>query len=193
MPFKTQTSSVRAKKLAAIAREIASCPACKMNKIGVAVPGEGSARAAVVFVGEAPGKEEAKTGRPFIGRSGRLLRALIAEVGLQEEEVFITSPVKYLPTYVTPTLEDIDHGRIHLFKQLAVIKPKIVVLLGSVAAVAVLREKISVSQEHGRVIRREGLIYFLTYHPAAALYNPRLRPELAEDFRRLKRLITTSG
>lgn len=154
------------------------------------MPGEGNANAEIVFVGEAPGKTEAATGRPFVGRSGKLLRSLIKEAGLKDEEVYITSPVKYLPKYVTPTSADIEHGRKHLFAQLMVIDPKIVVLLGNIASQAILHEKFSISQVHGKIIRREGVAYLITYHPAAPLYNPNLRKEIKKDFRKLKKLIT---
>src|SRR6185436_19798058 len=124
------------KALAKIAKEIENCKICKKDKIGKAVPGEGSANADIVFLGEAPGKKEAETGRPFIGRAGKLLRSMLAEVGLKDADVFITSPVKYLPVYVTPKPEDIEHGRTHLFEQLKIIEPKIVVLMGNVASQA---------------------------------------------------------
>jgi DNA polymerase len=173
-----------------IAREIEHCEICKEGKSGMAVPGEGNPDADVVFIGEAPGKQEAQTGRPFIGRSGKILRSLIRSIGLDDEkDVYITSPVKYLPDRGTPTSADIAHGRGHLMKQLAVIQPKFVVLMGRVAAEGVLQKKISVVKEHGQIIEeKDGIKYFLTYHPAAALrFRKNLIP-LEEDFMKLKRL-----
>ncbi len=172
--------------LDAIAAEIAICKICQKNKIGVAVPGEGSPDAQIVFLGEAPGKQEAVSGRPFIGRSGKVLRELISELGLTPEEVFITSPVKYLPEYVTPTPEDIAHGKIHLEKQLAVIEPSVIVLLGRVAALAALGNVGAVLKNHGTVIEQNGRNYFITIHPAAPLYAPKLKPVLVADFEKLK-------
>ena len=99
-----------------ISHDIEHCVICKEGKSGKAVPGEGNPDADVVFLGEAPGKTEALTGRPFVGRSGKLLRGLIADAGLKDKEVFITSPVKYLPDRGTPTTQDIAHGRFHLLK-----------------------------------------------------------------------------
>src|SRR5215208_1095591 len=144
--------------LDAIAKQVEACEECKKDKIGLAVFGEGNPDAEVVFMGEAPGKQEAKVGRPFIGRSGQLLRKTIREVlGLDDEkDVYITSPVKYLPERGTPTKGHIDHARTHLDKELAVINPKIIVLMGAVAAQAVLNEKIPVMTEHGKVIERNG-------------------------------------
>jgi uracil-DNA glycosylase family 4 len=174
-----------------ISKEIEQCAICKEGKIGVAVSGEGNPDADVVFIGEAPGKTEAKTGRPFVGRSGQLLRSLIRDVlGLDDEkDVYITSPVKYLPERGTPTPADIAHGKTHLDKQLAIINPKIIVLMGSVAAQGVLNEKIAVKSEHGKMIERGGKKYFITVHPAAGLRFPPLRETFQEDFQKLREIL----
>lgn len=185
------------KALDKIAKEITKCKICVVGKSGLPVPGEGNPDAEIVFIGEAPGKKEAATGRPFIGRSGQLLRSLIREVGLREEDVFITSPVKYLPNGPdgvpggTPSSSDIAHGRIHLMDQFKIIQPKIVMLLGRVAAEGVLQKKVFVVTEHGQVIEeRNGVKYFLTIHPAAALRFPnKYKPMLLEDFEKLKILV----
>jgi uracil-DNA glycosylase family 4 len=178
----------RESQLLKIAGEIEACEICREGKVGLAVAGEGNPYAEIVLIGEAPGKEEAKIGRPFIGRSGRFLRSLIREVGLEEKEVFITSPVKYLPRRGTPTKTDIAHGRIHLFQQLSVIDPKIIVLLGSVASLAVLDREVAVSQEHGKMIKKGDKTYLITFHPAAAMRFPKIRKEFYEDFKKLKDL-----
>ena len=175
--------------LAQIAKEIERCRICKQGKSGMAVPGEGNPDADIMFIGEAPGRQEAKTGRPFIGRSGQLLRSLIVESGLTEEDVFITSPVKYLPDRGTPTPKDVAHGRTHLAKQLAVIEPKILVLLGAVAALGVLEEKIPIVKRHGEIIEKDGRKYFITFHPAAALRFPKLKTLLLADFQKLRKLL----
>lgn len=187
------------KKLALkkIALEIEKCKICKIGKSGLPVPGEGNPDADIVFIGEAPGKKEALTGRPFIGRSGQLLRSLIREVGLLEEDVFITSPVKYLPNGPdgspggTPKPADIAHGRIHLMKQFDIIQPKIIVLLGNTAVQGVLEMKIPVKSEHGKIIEKGGLRYLVTLHPAAALRFPPLKELIKEDFVKLKRIISS--
>ncbi len=181
--------TTKEKKLAAIAREIEQCRVCKRGKIGKAVPGEGSANARVVFLGEAPGKKEAESGRPFIGRSGQLLRSLIRAVGLTEADVYITSPVKYLPSYGTPTQADIEHGKKHLHEQLAVIEPNIVVLLGSVAGKAVLDTPLPVKTYHGTAVKKDGVRYYVTLHPAAGLRFPPLKKLLEADFKKLKKLL----
>lgn len=180
---------LKEKKLDEIAKQIARCRLCKIEKIGKAVPGEGNADADVVFVGEAPGKQEAATGRPFIGRAGKVLRELIKEAGLKDENVFITSPVKYLPKHVTPTPQEVAHGRTHLNRQLEAINPKVIVLLGRVACLAVLERSCEIAKEHGMVVKQERRTYLLTYHPAAPLYSPKVRTELVKDFKKLKRII----
>jgi DNA polymerase len=174
-----------------IALKIEICKECKIDKIGVSVPGEGDPDADIVFIGEAPGKLEAVEGRPFIGRSGQLLRGLIRDIGLKEEEVYITSPVKYLPSRGTPTSQEIAHGRLHLMEQFEIIKPKVVVLMGRVAAEGVLQKKVAVVKEHGQVIEeREGIKYFLTYHPAAVLRFPwKFKDLMVEDFKIIPQLV----
>lgn len=172
-----------------IAKEIEKCEFCKIGKSGKAVPGEGNPDAKVVFVGEAPGRTEAKTGRPFVGRSGKFLRFLIRELGLKEEDVYITSPVKYLPDRSTPSKSDIAHGRIHLSRQLAIIDPKIIVLLGSVAVQGVLDRKIPISKQHGTVIEEHDKKYFVTFHPSAALRFPPIKKLFVGDFQKLKSVI----
>lgn len=180
----------KTQELTKIAEEIEKCSICKIGKSGKAVPGEGNPNAKVVFIGEAPGKTESITGRPFVGRSGKFLRLLINEAGLKEDEVFITSPVKYLPGRVTPSSSDIEHGKIHLNSQLEVIKPKIIVLLGSVAVQGVLNHKIPTLKNHGQVISQNGRKYLLTLHPAAAIRFPKYKGLIKEDFTKLKTLVS---
>jgi uracil-DNA glycosylase len=172
-----------------IAGEIARCRSCKKGCTGKAVPGEGSADARVMFIGEAPGREEAKTGRPFVGRSGKLLRQTIREMGLAEDGVFITSPVHYLPDRGTPSKEMIRHGREHLFEQLAIIEPDIIVLLGNTACTALLDTKVEVTKQHGTTVRKDGRTYFITFHPAYAIRFVKGKELFLADFARLKKLI----
>lgn len=179
----------KAGRLSAITEEIERCGRCRKWGKGKAVPGEGNPDAEIVFIGEAPGKTEAETGRPFVGRSGRFLRTAIIEIGLDEQEVYITSPVKYLPLSGTPSKENVLHGRIHLMKQLAVVSPKIVVLMGNTACLALLDRKVATVAEHGSVIDHEGWTCFITIHPAFAMRFPEAKKMFLQDFRKLKRLI----
>lgn len=165
--------------------EIRNCKICPIGKSGKVVVGEGSPDADVVFIGEAPGKQEALSGRPFIGRSGKFLRSLIVSSGLTEDEVYITSPVKYLPDRGTPVPADIKHGKVHLDRQLEVIDPKIIVLLGNVAVQGVLGEKIPVKTRHGEILDRNGRKYMVTLHPAAGIRFPPLKEIIIGDFKKL--------
>lgn len=141
-----------------------------------------------MFVGEAPGKQEALSGRPFIGRSGKFLRSQIREIGLSEEDVYITSPVKYLPDRGTPSPSQIAHGKIHFDKQVAIINSQIIVMMGSIAIQGVLGEKILVSKKHGSVIEKNKKSYFISYHPAAAIRFAKLRDTFKNDFSILKKI-----
>ncbi len=177
-------------QLKRIEQEIEKCPVCSKSGKGKLVPGAGSASAELMFVGEAPGKNEIITGQPFVGRAGKVLDELIKSVGLDRNDIFITSAVKYLPkNYVTPQPEDIIHGRTHLFKQIEVIQPKVIVLLGNIASQSILQEKFFIGKDHGKIIEKNNLIYFISYHPAAPLYSPKLREIIFKDFKKLKKYL----
>jgi DNA polymerase len=177
------------KKLEAIAKEIENCEECKKDKMGISVPGEGNPDASIVFIGEAPGKKEAISGKPFIGRSGQLLRKMIRDILKLDDlkDVYITSPVKYLPIHGTPRPSEIAHGRIHLMKQLEIINPQIIVLMGNVAIKGVLKEMIPIKSRHGEMIEKDGRRYFLTLHPAAGLRFPPLKIIIEKDFETLRK------
>jgi uracil-DNA glycosylase family 4 len=173
------------KELLKIAKEIEKCSLCRKWGTGEPVAGEGNPDARIVFIGEAPGKQEAKIGRPFIGRSGKLLRLMISEAGLSEEEVYITSPVKYLPLRGTPSRENIMHAKTHLLRQLSVIRPEIVVLMGSTACLALLNRKVEMMKEHGKIVREGGRTCLLTFHPAYAMRFPEGKKGFVLDFKKL--------
>lgn len=169
-----------------IADEIARCKECEEGKSGLPVPGEGNPRARLMFIGEAPGREEARTGRPFVGRSGRLLTEMLRAIGIEREDVYITSPVKYYPGQRAPSRKEMEHGRTHLEKQIEAIGPKVIVLMGRCAVQALLPDMgIRVSKDHGKSIKRGDQTYFITFHPAAALRFKRLREIMGDDLRKL--------
>ncbi len=178
------------RSLRKIAYEIARCRLCKRGGTGKAVPGEGNPDARVVFIGEAPGKEEARVGRPFVGRSGKFLRQAMQDIGLSGNEVFITSPGHYLPLRGTPSKETIIHGREHLFQQLKIINPEMIVLLGTTACLAMLDRKAEIANEHGTVIKRDGRRFLITFHPAHAMRFPGGKKGFLLDFQKLKRLLS---
>lgn len=175
-----------------IANEIAACKVCRKNKTGAPVPGSGSSSAKVVLVGEAPGRKESQTGRPFVGSAGRILTSMLEKAGMSREEVFITSPVKFLPKHGTPTRNEVMHGMKHTWKQIEIIKPKVVVLMGKIACLGFLGRTCQISKEHGKIEQKDGIIYLLTFHPAAPLYSYSVKAELIKDFKKLRRVARQS-
>lgn len=157
------------------------CKECKKGKYGLPVIGEGSPNARIMFVGEAPGKEESKTGRPFVGRSGRLLTKMLHDIGIERKDVYITSPVKYYPGKRRLRKEEIIHGAMHLRKQIEEISPEIIVLMGKTAVTALMDEDIKVTRDHGKFFGR----FFITFHPAAALRFPKIMRLMENDLRKL--------
>lgn len=164
----------------------------------VPVIGEGSLSAKIFFVGEAPGKTEAETGRPFCGRSGKFLDEMLASIGLERKRVYITSVVKDRPQdNRDPTPKEIALYGPYLDRQFDIIKPKIIVLLGRISMKYVFtkagieNQLDTIGAMHGKVY--EGtlsygkVILLPLYHPAAALYNPKNRTVLFDDFKKLKR------
>ena len=180
----------RQQKLDLIAREIRECRLCRKGGSGKPVPGEGTADFPVMFVGEAPGREEATTGRPFVGRSGAFLRRMIREAGMEEELVFITSPVHYLPDAGKPSPAMIEHGATHLRKQVEAIKPRLVVLLGNSACRALLGRDIEIAKQHGTMVEQDGTSFFLSFHPAYAIRFPQGRKQFIQDFLLLRELVS---
>lgn len=142
-----------------------------------------------MFIGEAPGREESLSGRPFIGRSGRFLTELLSSIGISRKDVYITSPVKYFPGYRAPTNMEITHGGVHLQKQIEIIDPKLIVLLGNVAARGVLERNFGgISKLHGQLIEANGRKHFFTFHPSAAVRFSKIRRLIGRDFKKFSKI-----
>ncbi len=176
----------RKKQLEELHEVIRNCTLCPLHETRTnSVPGEGPATSRVMFIGEAPGAREDESGRPFVGRSGKLLTSMIQEIGLSRNIVFITSIVKSRPPKNrTPTQIEISACRPYIERQIEIINPKIVVLLGGVA-ISSLVGSWKVSEAHGRFIETGDRTYFMTYHPAAALRFPKVKVTMREDFQTL--------
>jgi uracil-DNA glycosylase len=150
------------------------------------VPGEGSASAEVMLVGEAPGASEDELGRPFVGRAGRLLDELLAEAGLRRDEVYITNVVKARPPgNRDPRAGEVQHWMPWLEAELALVKPRVIVPLGR-HALAHFTDGARISEVHGRELTARGRTLFPLYHPAAGLRSTKLRETLFEDARALR-------
>ncbi len=186
-----------------IEEEIRRCKRCPLhlNRTN-AVPGEGNPKARIVFIGEAPGRNEDLQGRPFVGAAGKLLTELLERIGLTREDVFITNVVKCRPpNNRDPKPEEISACLPFLERQLRIIDPDIIVALGRHSALTLLK---LAGREERSIMRIRGKIFSLelfgrerkimpTLHPAAALYNPKLRPLLEKDFDELRRILNIGG
>lgn len=148
------------------------------------VLGEGNPNAAIVFVGEAPGEQEDLQGRPFIGRAGQLLEKMIEAMGLSREQVYITNVVKSRPPENrTPAPDEIEAWRPYLNRELAIIKPKVIVALGKTAVQGLLKSDAKMSSLRGSFQDYEGIKLMPTWHPAYLLRNPPAKKDTWEDLK----------
>ncbi len=182
-------------KLRELDKKMKECQACELAKTRtMVVPGEGSSRAEIMFIGEGPGKNEDLQGRPFVGAAGKFLDELLGQINLKREDIYIANVVKCRPpNNRDPKPEEAKACWPWLEQQIQIIKPKIIVPLGRHSLQRFIPEAI-ISQYHGRALRKEfkplgKLVFFPCYHPAAALYNGSLRTILEEDFRKIPKII----
>ena len=171
--------------------QIRACRLCSLSQNRTrAVPGEGAGAADVMFVGEAPGGDEDRQGRPFVGPAGRLLTEQLKKIGIDRRNAFITNVVKCRPPgNRDPQPAEIEACRDHLLSQIALINPKVICTLGRFAAQTLIDPRLSITRQHGNPRRMSGILYLPIYHPAAALHQARLIDALESDFRRLRALL----
>ena len=170
--------------------QILRCEKCALYKTRTnVVPGEGSPKAEIMFIGEGPGKNEDEQGRPFIGAAGKLLDKLIELIGLTRKDIYIANVVKCRPPgNRDPLPKEVDACRPWLDQQIEIIKPKLIVLLGRHSMDRFLpNQKISI--DHGKPKRHNGQVYFPIYHPAAALYRNSLLEDLEKDFKKIPKVL----
>lgn len=174
-----------------VAKRIVECEKCKFYPEQNPVPGEGNPEAEIMFIGEAPGKKENETGRPFVGAAGKFLVEMLESIGLTREDVFIANTLKYQPPdNRDPLPEEIAYQKPFLLKQIAIIKPKLICFLGRHAMTALLAEiGMPISKAHGQLLEVDGQHYLPLYHPAAALYNGGMRTTLLEDFAKIPEIM----
>lgn len=189
----------KAKELEGINTAYASLNTCALKGTATnPVPGAGNPDADIVFIGEAPGKNEDLQGVPFVGAAGKFLDEMLARADLKRADVYITNIVKYRPPENRdPTLEEVTACEEWLHAQLRVIKPKVIVTLGRHALEHFVPGK-KISEVHGTAFRRTfpdlgELVFFALYHPAAALYNGGMRETLVKDFLKVPKLIKKLG
>lgn len=172
------------------ARWMRECVCALRNTATQAVPGDGSADADILFIGEAPGQKEDEQGIPFVGAAGKFLNEMLASINLKREDIYITNVVKYRPpNNRDPLPEEKDACRAWLVEQVNCIDPRLIVPLGRHAMENFL-PGMKISDVHGHAFRRTlpdmgERIFYALFHPAAALYNGGLRETLIKDFKRI--------
>lgn len=153
------------------------------------VMGDGNPDADIVFVGEAPGKNEDEQGKPFVGAAGQFLNEMLAGIGLRREDIYITNIVKYRPPdNRDPLPEEKEAFWPYLLRQIKVIEPKVIITLGR-HSMEYFLPSCKISQVHGQPKRRGELVILPLFHPAAALYNGNMRQTLIDDFMKIPTII----
>lgn len=173
-----------------ICAEIRACQKCDLARGRThAVPGEGPVPCRLMFIGEGPGYHEDQQGRPFVGAAGGYLSELLGGIGLRREEVFITNVVKCRPPRNRdPLPEEIEACRPYLERQIALIRPSVIVTLGRFS-MARYFSNASISRIHGQPKKVDDMWCFPMFHPAAGLHQPRYRTLIEEDFQKLAVLL----
>ena len=179
--------------LAQIDREVSNCTECPLHQNrSRAVPGEGPENAEVMLIGEAPGFNEDKQGRPFVGAAGQFLDKLLASANLKREDVYITNTVKCRPlNNRDPLPGEMAACRKYLDRQIAAISPKVIVTLGRHSLTSFLPKE-TISKARGRPRSVNGTTLFPMYHPAAALHQQSLREVIESDIKKLPDLLKAS-
>jgi uracil-DNA glycosylase len=184
--------------LAEYGAEVAGCTRCALAKGRTQVVfGSGSPTAELMFVGEAPGFHEDKQGVPFVGAAGQLLNKLLAGIGMTREDVFVVNTLKCRPPgNRDPQQEEIEACEPHLWKQIELIQPKVIATLGNFATKLLSGKPLGITRVHGQeqevVLGGNRVVLYPIFHPAAALYTPRMLEVLEADFRRLPELLGQS-
>ena len=183
----------QAEALAALRADIGDCTRCKLHKMGrhQVVFGVGNPNADLMFVGEAPGADEDIQGVPFVGRAGQLLTKIIEAIGLTRDDVYIANVIKCRPPQNrNPEPDEIETCEPFLFRQIDLIRPKVIVALGKFAAQTLLRTDAPISRLRGRVSDYRGGKLIPTFHPAYLLRNPSSKREVWEDMKLVRTLLS---
>ena len=172
-------------------KQCEDCTRCPLHETrNHVVFGAGDPHARILFVGEAPGKNEDLQGLPFVGRAGDLLNSYLDAVGIRREEVYISNIVKCRPPENRDPLPAEQDACIDWLRQLyRLIDPKIVVCLGRIAAKRMIKDDFKVTVEHGQIFQKNGTLMMGTFHPAALLRNPSQKGAALDDFQKLAALI----
>ena len=177
-------------QLETIKQNVIKCTKCDLCKTRTnAVPGKGNFQSDVIFVGEAPGRNEDKQGEPFIGVAGKKLSIALEDAGISRDAVYITNIVKCRPpNNRVPNTDERDTCKEYLKQEISIIKPEIICILGNTAFNSILGGS-EITKFRGKVVRKDNQLYFLTIHPAATIYNQKLIDVLKNDIVKLFDLI----
>ncbi len=164
--------------------ECESCTACPLYETKTnTVFGSGNENADIMFIGEAPGETEDLQGKPFVGRSGKLLDSYLDAIGLSRDDVYIANILKCRPPKNRDPKPEEEEACIgYLRKQLSLIKPKIIVCLGRIAGFKIIKPDLKITQEHGKWFKKGNYLMCAVYHPSALLRDPRKRDDMMRDF-----------
>ncbi len=173
---------------AELMREIRTCDKCPLRAgCTNTVPGEGNPNADIMLIGEGPGADEDRTGRPFVGRAGELLTKMVHAIGMERTDMYICNVVKCRPPgNRTPLPEEAAACKPYLRAQVALVRPKIIMLLGTTAGRATLDDGYRVSRDRGKWVYRKGVWMMGTYHPSALLRDEALKRPAWEDFKAMR-------
>ena len=168
--------------------DIGVCEKCRLCETRTnVVPGEGDPHARLMFIGEGPGQEEDRQGRPFVGRSGELLTRMIQAIGMERTEVYICNVVKCRPPKNrNPEPDEAAACLDYLRAQVALVRPRVVVLLGKVACQYTIRDQVFITRDHGRWYEQKGVWFMPTFHPSALLRDPSKKRDAWEDFQKVR-------
>jgi uracil-DNA glycosylase len=190
-----EDAASRALALSAFGEQVAACTRCRLSQGRTQVVfGVGSSDADLMFVGEAPGFHEDQQGIPFVGQAGQLLTKLLAGIGLARDDVYIANVLKCRPPgNRDPAPDEIEACESHLFRQIELIRPRVVATLGNFATKLLSGKPAGITRVHGQEQQHtfggQRVLLYPLYHPAAALYTPAMLRVLEEDFRRLPALL----
>ena len=171
---------------------VLNCHLCNLSKTRTNVVfGEGNPNTKIIFIGEAPGREEDLQGKPFVGRSGELLTKMIENVlNIKREEIYISNIVKCRPPQNrNPEIEEVEACKPYLLKQIEIIKPKIIVVLGAVAFKSLLNNDTPISKARGNLYDFNGIKVIPTFHPSYLLRNPSKKREAFIDLKLIKEFL----
>lgn len=182
------------RSLEEIAAHVTSCTRCPLYSTAIKpVPGEGNANAGFMCVGEAPGATEDETGRPFVGAAGQLLTKILAAIELRREDVYICNVLKHRPPgNRNPRPEEVTACSPYLIRQIELIRPKVILALGTFAAQTLLDTKLSIGKLRNQIHRYYGVPLIVTYHPAALLRNPSWKRPAWEDVKLARRILDST-